>query len=218
MGGETMKNWVKAVGCTALIIGLLGTTMTDAVVAKSDYIAGQKLPKKPTIIDGIILVNKETPLPSSYAPGESDKARAAYTRWNKAAKKAGYRFEAFSTYRSYARQKTLYNNYVAKDGRKAADRYSARPGFSEHQTGLAFDIGEMKRPSEYASTRFGERAAGKWAAKTAHRYGFIMRYPKGKEKVTGYMYEPWHFRYVGKTAATKIYKEKLTLEAYLKEK
>lgn len=209
-----MKKWLLAV-CTLVVMGLHDCEIAFAKQDTGGYIIGQKLPQHPTIIDGLVIVNKTHPLPANYAPGESKQARAAFTRWNKAAKKAGYRFEAFSTYRSYARQQILYKQYVKKDGRHAADRYSARAGYSEHQTGLAFDIGEMKRPSEYATTRFGTRAAGKWAAKTAHRYGFIMRYPKGQEAVTGYMYEPWHFRYVGKTAAVAIYREKQTLEHYL---
>lgn len=191
---------------------------TAAVAAEKDsggYTVGQKLPKKPTVINGILLVNKSYPLPKTYAPGESKQARSAFTRWQKAAKQAGYSMTAFSTYRSYSYQSTLYNRYVKKDGKKAADRYSARPGYSEHQTGLAFDIGNPYQTAYYASEKFGTTNTGKWAAKTAHKYGFIMRYPKGKEKITGYMYEPWHFRYVGKSTATKIYKQQVTLEQYL---
>ena len=206
-----MKKWLLA-ACTLVVIGLYNSDTASAKRDTGGYIVGQKLPQQPTMVDGFIVVNKTYPLPANYAPGESKQARAAFTRWNKAAQKAGYRFEAFSTYRSYARQQTLYNHYVKKDGRNAADRYSARAGYSEHQTGLAFDIGEVKRPSEYATTRFGTRAAGKWAAKTAHRYGFIMRYPQGKEDITGYMYESWHFRYVGVEVATTIFEQQSTLE------
>ncbi|MBM7700786.1 M15 family metallopeptidase [Kurthia huakuii] len=166
-------------------------------------------------VDGIVIANKRYPMPGDYAPGESADARAAFAKLNAAAQQAGYTFNAFSTYRSYDRQTELYNNYVAKDGQEAADRYSARPGFSEHQTGLAFDIGETSNPNDYASNRFGETAAGKWLAENAHDYGFIMRYPDGKEEVTGYMYESWHFRYVGNDIATEIYNNDSTLEEYL---
>jgi zinc D-Ala-D-Ala carboxypeptidase len=181
------------------------------------YIIDQEPAKEVKEVDGIVLANKRYPMPSDYAPGESAEARAAFEKLNVAAKQAGYTFNAFSTYRSYDRQEELYNNYVAKDGQEAADRYSARPGFSEHQTGLAFDIGEASNPNDFASNRFGETEAGKWLAKHAHEYGFIMRYPDGKEDITGYMYESWHFRYVGVDIATEIYNNDSTLEEYLGE-
>jgi zinc D-Ala-D-Ala carboxypeptidase len=207
-----MKKWLLCTAATSLLF--LGTSAS----AKQDsggYIIGQSLPSSPTVISGIVLVNKQHPLPKNYTPGENKQARSAFTRWQRAAKKAGYSMTAFSTYRSFTYQQTLYNRYVAQDGKKAADRYSARPGYSEHQTGLAFDIGNPTQTKHYASQSFGTTATGKWAAKTAHRYGFIMRYPKGKTHITGYMYEPWHFRYVGKSRATKIYNKQLTLEQYL---
>lgn len=206
---------MKWLACTIAVSLLFFSTPAYAAQDSEGYIVGQKLPSSPTVIDGLILVNKKHPLPKQYAPGESKQARSAFTRWQKAAKKAGYALSAFSTYRSFSYQSTLYNRYVAKDGKKAADRYSARPGYSEHQTGLAFDIGNPYQTKYYGEQKFGTTATGKWAAKTAHKYGFIMRYPKGKEHITGYMYEPWHFRYVGKTRATKMYKKKLTLEQYL---
>lgn len=112
-----------------------------------------------------------------------------------------------SGYRSYDYQTSLYNNYVAIDGEDAANRYSAKPGYSEHQTGLAFDIGEL-------NYQFGETPAGIWLAQHAHEYGFIIRYPQGKENVTGYMYEPWHVRYLGDQASS-VYASGLTLEEYL---
>ncbi|MEG0486259.1 MAG: M15 family metallopeptidase, partial [Oscillospiraceae bacterium] len=100
-------------------------------------------------------------------------------------------------------------------GVEAADRYSARPGYSEHQTGLTYDIGEKGKEDVWLTEAFGETPAGKWVAEHAHEYGFIMRYPKGKEEITGYMYESWHFRYVGVDIATEIYKRQGTLEEYL---
>ncbi|MDG3044442.1 M15 family metallopeptidase [Bacillus sp. B6(2022)] len=106
------------------------------------------------------------------------------------------RLTAFSTFRSYDRQRVLYNNYVASHGKKQADRFSARPGYSEHQTGLAFDIGGVNS-KHWAEDSFANTKEAKWLAKHAHEFGFIIRYPKGKEKVTGYQYEPWHLRYLG---------------------
>lgn len=173
------------------------------------------LPQKPTIIKGILLANKHYPLPQSYAPGESKEARAAFERMKVAAKAEGIALHAFSTYREFARQEVLYKGYVAKDGQKAADRYSARPGFSEHQTGLAFDIGEAGQEQHWASASFGATAGGKWLKANAHKFGFILRYPEGAENLTGYMHESWHFRYVGTPAASEIFAKGLTLEQYL---
>lgn len=172
-------------------------------------------PTEPTIIQGILLANKQFPLPEDYTPGEDAEARAAYERLADAAEQDGLELVAFSTYRSFARQKELYEGYVARDGVEAADRYSARPGHSEHQSGLAFDIGEAGQEEYWASSSFGETAGGKWLADNAHKFGFILRYPEGKEKITGYMYESWHFRYVGEEAASAIHEQELTLEEYL---
>ncbi|WP_251048043.1 M15 family metallopeptidase [Planococcus sp. ISL-109] len=174
-----------------------------------------QLPTEPTIVGGILLANKQHPLPETYAPGEDADTRAAYDTMAQAAADDGLQLVAFSTYRGFARQKELYEGYVAKDGQQAADRYSARPGFSEHQTGMAFDIGEAGQEQHWASASFGETAGGKWVKENAHNYGFILRYPEGKEQITGYMHESWHFRYVGKEAATAIYKQNITLEEYL---
>lgn len=179
------------------------------------YIEGQVLPKEPKFVKGILLANKKYPLPATYAPGENKKARGAFERMAAEAKLADFNLNAFSTYRAFEYQTTLYDRYVARDGKKAADTYSARPGYSEHQTGLAFDIGEVNFEQHFASSSFGETEAGKWVAANAHRFGFVMRYPKGKEQVTGYMHESWHFRYVGVEVADEIFKRNLTLEEYL---
>ncbi|WP_236717645.1 M15 family metallopeptidase [Rummeliibacillus stabekisii] len=191
------------------------TKIKDEKVDAGGYIIGKKLPKKATYMQGFLVASKQYPLPASYAPGENPEARDAFSKLNAAASLDGFHFDAFSTYRSYDRQVELYNAYVKRDGKKAADRYSARPGYSEHQTGLAFDIGEVGNEAAYADNAFGKTEAGKWLAKNAHKYGFIMRYPKGKETVTGYMHESWHFRYVGPKAAKEIYKKNETLEEYL---
>ncbi len=112
-----------------------------------------------------------------------------------------------SGYRSYQYQVNLYDKYVERDGKKAADTYSARPGFSEHQTGLVSDINQI-------DNSFENTDAFKWLQNNAYKYGFILRFPKDKEDITGYQYEPWHYRYVGKKAAKQIHDENLTLEEY----
>ena len=129
----------------------------------------------------------------------------------KAAAKDNIHLVAVSGYRSYNRQKTLYNNYVKQYGQAATDRFSAKPGHSEHQTGLAMDV-SSKSVSYQLVQKFAETKEGQWLAKHAHEYGFIIRYPKDKEHITGYMYEPWHIRYVGKELATYLYTNHLTME------
>ena len=185
------------------------------IVDSGGYIVGQPLPAKPTYVNGVLIVNKKNPLPIKFAPGENKLARKSFNEMAVEAKKSGIRLTTVSTYRSFEYQTTLYAKYAARDGKKAADRYSARPGYSEHQTGQAFDIGEVNQGKHWVSDSFGQTKAGKWVAENAHRYGFIMRYPKGKESITGYMHESWHFRYVGKEIAEDIYKRKISLEEYL---
>lgn len=172
-------------------------------------------PAEPTYVKGILIANKQYPLPKTYNPGESPESKAALEKLLAGAKSAGFNLVAFSGFRSYEYQTTLYSNYVNRDGKKAADRYSARPGYSEHQTGLAYDIGEKGREDLWLTSEFGESAAGKWLHQHAHEYGFILRYPQGKENITGYMYESWHFRYVGNETAKAVYEQNTTLEEYL---
>ncbi len=184
-------------------------------VDENGYIKNQTLPKEPTYINGILIASKRYPMPADFAPGEQPEAKEAKDKMLADAKKAGFILDAFSGYRSYDYQKTLYENYVARDGQDAADRYSARPGYSEHQTGLVYDIGEVGKESLWLTETFGETEAGRWLRDHAHHYGFIMRYPQGKEDITGYMYESWHFRYVGVEVATTIFEQQSTLEEYL---
>lgn len=176
-----------------------------------------ELPKEPTMINGILLANKQNPLPGDFAPGVNPEAENAFKKMRAEAMKTGIDLNAFSTFRDFDRQKELYDRYVAKDGQEKADRYSARPGFSEHQTGLAFDIGESGEEQHWAAASFGDTEAGEWVAENAHLYGFILRYPEGKEQVTGYMHESWHFRYVGEEVAKEIYEADSTLEEYLEQ-
>ncbi|MCW2288627.1 D-Ala-D-Ala carboxypeptidase [Leucobacter luti] len=119
-----------------------------------------------------------------------------------AAAEAGHSVRIISAYRDYATQVGLYSGYVARDGREAADTYSARPGHSEHQTGLVIDLDD--HGDCYLAACFGETPAGAWLAEHAAAHGFIVRYPTGKEAVTGFMPEPWHFRYVGPELAAQL--------------
>ena len=162
----------------------------------------------PTYIKGILIVNKTYALPDGYATGNDPTALSALRELQAGASSAGYSIPLLSGFRSHQKQTELYNRYVARDGKDAADTYSARPGHSEHETGLTFDIGAV-------DDNYGETPAGKWLASHAHEYGFIIRYPKGKEDITKYQYEPWHVRYVGVEHATNMYENDLTLEEYL---
>lgn len=163
---------------------------------------------EPTYIDGVLLVNKEYALPRTYGDGEDNSAYQALLKLQQGAQWAGYSMPLMSGFRSFETQEELYNDYVKADGVEKADTYSAWPGHSEHQTGLAFDVG-------WVDLQFATTGAGRWLARHAHEYGFIIRYPKGKEDVTGYQYEPWHIRYLGKELATKVYESGLCLEEYL---
>lgn len=132
----------------------------------------------------------------------------------KDAEEAGHLLYALSGYRSYQRQQAIYSSYIQQLGEAAANKISAPPGHSEHQTGLAMDI-TSEGVNFTLSEDFGSTPEGLWIAKNAHRYGFIIRYQKGMEGITGYSYEPWHLRYVGVEAATAVYEQGITLEDYL---
>lgn len=164
-------------------------------------------PMNVTYIQGILLVNKKYGLPSSFG-GTNPTALNALKKLQNAANQAGYQMPLLSGYRSYSYQEGLYNSYVSKYGVALTDTFSARPGHSEHQTGLAFDVGNI-------SNDFGETGAGIWLKENCAKYGFIIRYLKGKEHITGYKYEPWHIRYVGVEHATAIMHQGITLEEYL---
>ncbi len=164
-----------------------------------------------TYVNGILIANKTYSLPSNYNPGLLGEFNSAFANMKNAAASEGIALSIVSGFRSYNTQQTLYNRYVARDGKAAADRYSARPGHSEHQSGLAADLNQV-------SDSFGNTPAGKWLANNCWKYGFILRYPKGKESETGYMYESWHFRYIGNVEmAEKLYNggNWLSLENYL---
>ncbi len=168
-----------------------------------------------TYIDGILIANKTYSLPSSYAPGLQSSIQNAFNKLRNDATSLGYNFYIGSGYRSYWDQKIIYNNYVSWDGQANADTYSARPGHSEHQSGLAADICESNEPA-CISSDFDNTNPAKWLNDNCYKYGLIIRYPKGKTGITGYIYESWHLRYVGVELATKLYNggDWITLEEY----
>ena len=158
--------------------------------------------------DDIIIVNKKHGLSKDYNPGENPTAKAAFVRLRDDMINQGLNVgRSYSGFRSYDYQKTLYDNYVSRDGQAAADRYSARPGFSEHQTGLVFDL------TDKSGNLLEDARASQWLKDNAHNYGFIVRFQAGKEASTGYMPEAWHIRYVGKEAKD-IHDSGLSLEEY----
>ncbi len=185
-------------------------------------------------LGNLVVVNKKYSLPIDYKPSDlvvpnvsfsySGVLEQSYMRapaakqlekMFAAAKKEGVTLNAVSGFRSGERQKVLYNNYVARDGKAAADQYSARPGHSEHQTGLTFDI-SAPSVGNGLTAALGDTKEGKWIANNAAKYGFIVRYDRGFQSRTGYTYEPWHIRYVGVDVATQIKNNGQTLEEYMK--
>jgi len=173
-----------------------------------------------------VVVNKRRPLhPADHVPSglvdvggqliRSD-AAAAFRRMQADAAAAGAPMVPVSGYRSYAAQSSLYRSYVAAYGQAQADLISARPGHSEHQTGLAMDIGAPDGACALQEC-FARTPAGAWAAANAHRYGFVVRYPAGHTATTGYAYEPWHLRWVGPHVARGMAEQRIpTLEHYMR--
>lgn len=160
-----------------------------------------------TFVDGTLIVNKTYSLPADYDPGTSAVAQNAFDQMAADAMNDGVYLFVNSGYRSYDEQVTLYNSYAYERGTEEADKVSSRPGHSEHQTGLTFDVNSTEFSFEYT-------AEAKWLASHCADYGFIIRYPKGKEDITGYEYEPWHIRYLGVDLAKAVTESGLCLEEY----
>lgn len=161
-----------------------------------------------TYVNGVLIVNKTYGVPEDYDPGDlTPECQAAFHQLCAAAAEVGLNIVLLSGYRSYETQTGLYERYCARDGQAAADTYSARPGHSEHQTGLAIDVNSL-------SHTFADTPEGRWLAENAHLYGFIIRYQKEKQTVTGYAYEPWHIRYLGKSMAQAVHESGMCLEEY----
>ena len=175
---------------------------TNTVIANKHYFLGSDyVPKNLTDINIKYAVEGKKL--------EYDAAKA-FEKMAAAAEKEGYTIRAVSTYRSYNYQQNLYNNYARSDGEEKADTYSARAGYSEHQTGLAADVDNGK----VSYTSFGDTKEFKWMQENCYKYGFILRYTKENEFITGYMNEPWHYRYVGVDIATYIHEHPMTYEEY----
>lgn len=176
-----------------------------------------------TYIDGYLIANKTYALPSTFIPENPEvpvtEARSntsldkdlmtAFRKMQADATAKGLNIYIASGYRSYDYQVSLYNRYVANDGKAAADTYSSRPGNSEHQTGLCFDLNSIEDRFQYTNE-------GKWINDNCYKYGFCIRFPKGKDAYTGYQYESWHLRYVGEELAEKLYNngDWISLEEY----
>lgn len=179
-----------------------------------------------------VMINRKNALPEDYIPSDLvvpninfpfdyftpkkqlvREASEALEKLSDAASAEGIKIYGISGYRSYKTQKGLYNNYVSIDGKEAADKYSAKAGTSEHQSGLTMDVSTFSENFELEQS-FGETKEGKWIAQNSHKYGFIVRYQKHKESITGYSYEPWHLRYIGIEVATYLYENDLTLEEF----
>lgn len=178
------------------------------------------------------VVNKTRPLPEGYVTSDlvvpavklrlspdaeqmqfSKTAEPALIEMFNAASKDGIALVFGSGYRSYSLQKQFYDSYVAQDGQEAADRYSAKPGTSEHQTGLTFDV-VANNGKCHLEICFEDTPEGQWVKENSYKYGFIVRYLDGKELITGYQYEPWHLRFVGKELATELNKTGQTMEEF----
>lgn len=175
----------------------------------------------------LLLVNRDNLLKRSYIPKNLVNSKSKYKnnilivkevldsfiKMKEDAKKQGYEIDIMSGYRSYDYQEKIYNKLVKEKGLNYAFRYIAPPGASEHQTGLAIDICVYRGNKCFIEHDISELEEVKWLHKNAYKYGFILRYPEGYEEITGYNYEPWHFRYVGEYAK-KMYHNNILLEKY----
>lgn len=194
---------------------------------------GKRIVTNPDSIQ--VVVNKDRSLPADYQPTDlvipdvpfafSEDLPKKYLRKEAAehlehlfkdAKKEGLNLVAQSGYRSYQRQETIFATNMIKNGKKHTDRTNAHPGQSEHQTGLAMDV-TCSSINFGLLREFAHTPEGKWLKENAYKYGFVIRYPQGKEKITGYQYEPWHLRYIGKDVAEQIHLRNLTVEEFFQE-
>lgn len=211
------------------------TVTSDATKSVSAIPQPQKqqsvdIPLREDPEDPLMLVNKTASLSSSYVPtglvslgeygtgGQTAKedVKSAFASLYRDASKEGLTIKVVSGYRSYELQEELYAYWCMVDGVTQANRTSAKPGKSEHQTGYALDVSCASEAWDLQES-FGDTPEGKWIAENGHKYGFIVRYGQNQESITGYAYEPWHIRYVGPKAAAEIYSQGITLEEYLEE-
>ena len=219
MESKTFKNCVYIV----LAILILVFYTKDINLFGQKFYHNIKTIENPNNID--VLVNKNNKLDAYYIPNDLElinvefatedkymrkEAKEHFEKLSSIAKKNNYEIIAVSTYRNYEYQDKLFNYYVETKGLEYALECSARPGHSEHQTGLAVDVmGSNKDYDEFEQSKEFD-----WMIKNCYKYGFILRYPRGKENITGFKYEPWHYRYVGVNLAKYLYENNLTLEEY----
>ncbi|MDR3127813.1 MAG: M15 family metallopeptidase [Bifidobacteriaceae bacterium] len=175
--------------------------------------------KQPFSINGVIIADKKHPLPKDYNPGENPEAAAHLKELIEAGQKSNDKYAShlvsdYSGFRNYEYQMGVYDEYMAENGKQFADDFSARPGYSEHQTGLAFDL----RVTDETLYRGDDKTYdyyNDWVAQNAHNFGFIIRYRDQWQNITGYKGEPWHLRYLGQALATEVFKSDKPLEDYL---
>lgn len=224
----TTKTTTTSTSTTTTKVTTKATTTTKKVDQSDKFVSskGYKITYEngAYYVDGYLIANKTYALSSDWKPQNTFKSvpnsgfareplnKEAYDAWllmKNDASALNLNLWAQSGYRSYDYQKELYENYVSRKGKAAADKSSARPGHSEHQSGLAFDLNTI-------TTSFKDTAEGKWVANNAYLYGYIIRYPENKTNETGYIFEPWHIRYVGKELAKALYNggDWITMESY----
>ncbi|WP_442601554.1 M15 family metallopeptidase [Paenibacillus sp. KN14-4R] len=226
----------KAVTITAALHGKSKQTL---VTIKASLESSAKLNGNVTVVtnenDRMVVINKQRALPDGYTPPDlvypnvpfsfKDKiekrmmrkeAADALERLFAGAAKDNIKLVGISAYRSYATQKVVFANNVKTQGEQKAAQFSARPGQSEHQTGLAIDVSSASAKFQIEQS-FIDTNEGKWLAQHAHEYGFVIRFLQGKEQITGYAYEPWHIRFVGIDAAKDIFAKGITLEEYFQD-
>ncbi|MFC7860089.1 M15 family metallopeptidase [Arthrobacter koreensis] len=220
MPRQLVKTHIALIGCVCLcLLGYLSwfesqAQQAAAQTAQLDFDSPSSL---------AVVVNKNRPLADpAYVPAElhdaggvllRPEAAGAFSRLNADAAAAGVGITAVSGYRTAADQAHIHDSYTASYGPETADGISARAGYSEHQTGLAVDIGNADGSCALEAC-FEATPAGAWAAANAHRYGFVVRYPDGAAPVTGFAYEPWHLRFVGTELAAKLHRSGQTLEQF----
>lgn len=201
-------------------ISIIISTITTEVKAKNvkptEYVPNQKTPTKIAEVNGIMVVNKQNGVPNGYTGHKkSEEATKHLNSMIKSAKKEGYNLESFSGFRTVERQKVLYDSYVKKSSKAEADKYSARPNYSEHHTALTHDMREVGETKPFDDSAKNKKSM-KWLSKNMYKYGFIVRYPENSEDKTGYIPEFWHIRYIGVEHATAMKEKKIVvLEEYL---
>lgn len=231
ISGYIYKNNINKNNETPEIIKPLKTEITQNNKTESK----KKDIKTSSSVANILLVNKKYSIDSSYKPSDLVMPKATYNNYSLsmkqplrkdaanalenmflAAAKDGIILKGISGYRSYDYQVSVFNSSKERNGIEHAEKYVAKPGHSEHQTGLAVDV----LSNEYSNLNdgFENTKTFKWLKDNMTKFGFILRYPKGKENITGYNYEPWHLRYVGKDVAKEINSQNITLEEYLNKK